>query len=278
MHGAPIARAIPPCYADIRMKIQTIAASLLILAQGASWAITVNDATTVLNANSTDDPQPASDFTYNLTSLAGNNGDWVRWLTIPEDGNQYVYDHASTGGSRISDYTAQGTVLSTDASYDLRGTYAWTNGTLYTDSTSAPGNEGYVWTDSTSAGNGKFTFTISNLGQSGTINVWVANYFTDLDLVATAFNSSNVAQDSGSGSWSNPETWGGRWGVFTYTYSGAAAGDYIQISLNKTSEDGNVGLMAASIATTVPEPSTYALVALGLGAVLFLRRRTVLRA
>jgi hypothetical protein len=261
------------------MKIQTIAASVLMLMQGVTWAITVNDATTVLNANSSHDPQPASNFTYNLTSLASSSGDWIRWLTLP-DGNGYVYDHSATGGSRISDYTAQGTVGYTTASYDLRGTYAWTNGTLYPNSTSAPGNQGYIWTDSTTAGDGKFVFTISNLGQSGTINVWVANYNTSLDLVATGYNSANVAQDSGSGSWTNPETWGGRWGVFTYTYSGASAGDYIQISLNKTSSnpEGNVGLMAASVATTVPEPSTYALVALGFGAALFLRRRTALRA
>ncbi len=241
--------------------------------QGVTWAITVNDATTVLDANSTDIPQPASNYTYDLTSLAGNNGDWIRWLTVPG-----TYDHASTGGSRISTYTALGSVAGTSASYDQRGVYSWTDGTTYQNSTSAPNNAGYIWTNSTSIGAGKFTFTISNLGQSGTINVWVANYFTALDLVATAYNSSNVAQDSGSGSWSNPSNYGGRWGVFTYTYSGASAGDYIQLSLNKTSTSGNVGLMAASVSTTVPEPSTYALVALGLGAVLFLRRRAALRA
>lgn len=254
-------------------KYLVLAFASFVFSSATYASLTVDDATTSLNVTNT---------SYNLTTY-GASGDWIRWLEPGSNGSAASpssYDHSSTGGSSISTYTtlAGSPIQIANSPSDTGGnTFSWTNGTTYTNSSSAVGNLGYVYSNNFSTGD-KFSFTITALATSGYVTVWAVNYNTNLTMTAAGYNSGNVLQDSGTGSWTNAGfTSNARFGVFTYAYSGASAGDYIKVTLTQNTATGitpNVGLYAASVSpTAVPEPATYLLVGFGGFAILLARRR-----
>jgi len=250
-------------------KITAVAVALATWQSFAQAALVVDNASTSTNV---------SNSSTNLTSEAAANGgpgDWIRWLEVGSNftaASSSSFDHSSTGGSRISTYSLPtGNALQiVNSPGDTDGnTFSWTDGTTYTSSGTAIGNNGYVFNDPTTTTDAdKFTFTVTNIGSGGTGKVWLANFDTNLTLTVGGFNSGNVLQSTGTGSWNNAGvTASAAVAVFSYNYSGAISGDYLKFTLSNAGGAvyPNVGLYAASVAT-VPEPSTYALFGLGLGA------------
>lgn len=240
--------------------------------------VSVGNATVTPNFTNT-----AIDLTSEAAALGGG-GDWIRWLEPDVDGtvaSPSNYDHSSTGSALISTFAVpNGTAvqyrnhpLDTD---DV--TFSWTNGTVYSNSTSAGiSNTGYVYNSSHSLDD-KFVFTVSGLGSSGTLKVWVANYASAMTVSVAGYTSANETLGVGTGSWDNiAQTSTVAVGAFYFNYTNADLGDYLEVTLSMTGANSNgfsnVGLHAASVATTVPEPGTWILLPAGIFMMLIFGRR-----
>ena len=136
------------------------------------------------------------------------------------------------------------------------------------------------YTDIGTAGRGvTLDFTLATAGQQYSINIWTAGFATQTATVvgsltgATSYNSGGLggSGDSGFyGDYNNPK----EQYLYTFLVTADNANDVFNFSIVSGGTQGassHVLITAASIAA-VPEPSTFALLLGGIGALFFIRR------
>ncbi len=169
----------------------------------------------------------ASITTVNLTTEG--TADWAHW---------YGYDHKSSGGGKISNYTIIGTGTVTNYTDDLR-TLTWSDGTP----TLSGSNKNGIYR--TGIGRG-FQITAPADLTTRVLKVYVGGWQSGGTLTAQLSDGSaadyvNTSISSATGQYS---------AVYTLTYKAASAGKLLTVKWVQASGTGNVALQAATLAVS----------------------------
>jgi len=166
----------------------------------------------------------ASTATVNLTTEG--TADWAHW---------YGYDHKSTGGSKISNYTIIGGGTASNYSGDPR-TCTWTDGTPTASRSTRRG------INISGLGRGLQITAPADLTQR-TLKVYVGGSISGGTLTASLSDGSapNYVNSSFSGN-------GQYDAVYTLTYKAASAGKLLTVKWVQASGSGYVSLQAATLA------------------------------
>lgn len=166
----------------------------------------------------------ASSATVNLTTEG--TSDWAHW---------FGYDHKSSGGSKISNYTVVGTGSALNYNDDPR-TCTWNDGTP----TASGSNKNGIYI--TGVGKGFQITAPADLTQR-TLKVYVGGWISGGTLTASLSDGSaaNYVNSSFSGS--------GQYNVvYILTYKAASANKLLTVKWVQASGAGNVTLQAATLA------------------------------
>jgi hypothetical protein len=166
----------------------------------------------------------ASSATVNLTTTG--TADWAHWNG---------YDHKSSGGGKISNYTVVGSGSVLNYNNDPR-TCTWSDGTPTTSGSNINGI--YI----TGIGKG-FQITAPADLSSRTLKVYVGGYISGGTLTASLSDGSaadyvNSSFSSGSAQYD---------AVYTLTYKAASSNKLITVKWTQSSGSGNVTLQAAAL-------------------------------
>jgi hypothetical protein len=167
-----------------------------------------------------------SSSSVNLTAVGTT--DWAHW---------YGYDHKTTGGSAISDYTAVGSGGVYNYGNDLRA-IGWSDGTPTASST----NNNGIYTPGNNDG---FSIAAPADTTVRTLNVYVGGYKSGGKL--TAHLSDGSASDYVD---TTPQNAAGQYnGNYTLTYKAANAGAHLTVTWVQNSDGGggNVTLAGAAL-------------------------------
>jgi hypothetical protein len=191
-------------------------------AKTATSAITVTPQTStgLLNGSGV-----SSSTTVNLATEG--TSDWAHW---------YGYDHKSSGGSKISNYTIVGTGSVSNYTNDPR-TCTWSSGTP----TASGSNRNGIYI--TGVGKGFQITAPADLTQR-TLKVYVGGWKSGGTLTATLSDGSAASYSNTSFSSASVQYDA----VYTLTYKAASAGKLLTVKWVQASGTGNVTLQGATLA------------------------------
>jgi uncharacterized protein YjdB len=192
---------------------------------GAGWSggVETSEAPSATSSTNLTGSGVASSATVNLTTEG--TSDWAHW---------YGYDHKSSGGSKISNYTLIGTGVLTYTN-DPR-TLTWSDGTPTASGSNKNGS--YI----AGIGNGFQITAPADLTQR-TLKVYVGGWMSGGTLTASLSDGSapnylNTSFSSTAGQYN---------AVYTLTYKAASAGKLITVKWTQASGTGNVTIQGATL-------------------------------